>query len=292
MNDFMADIDWLSILLDRQFNDSNGAVDSGAKAAWCRDEKVEWGLVALHFKNGSTRLLAATKAASYTEGRFHPDVEEKPVSVCKPLAALSLLILPLAGCSKEGEFDSTGGINITRSSCPAVAVPTYTGDITLFNPPASRDSRAIDVVANLTNLKSTCADQGEDMVTNATFDIFARRASATGPREISLPYFATVVQGGRIVVSKRIGTAVIRFADGALRGAGTGTASSTINRAAATLPADVQEKITRRRKAGDVDAALDPMADPEVKAAVARASFELLIGFQLSSDQLQYNATR
>ncbi len=206
--------------------------------------------------------------------------------------AVSLLALSLSGCARDGEFDSTGGINVTRSACPAVAVPAYTGDITLFNPPSSRDSRAIDVVGNITNLKSTCVDQGDDMVTNVTFDVFARRLNANGPREVTLPYFATVVQGGRIVVSKRIGSAVIRFADGQLRGAASGSASSSVNRAAATLPADIQQKITRPRKAGDLDAALDPMADPAVKAAVARASFELLIGFQLTQEQLQYNATR
>ena len=50
--------------------------------------------------------------------------------------------------------------------------------------------------------------------------------------------------------------------------------------------------ITRERKPGDADAALDPMADPEVRAAVQRASFELLVGFQLTQDQLRYNATR
>jgi hypothetical protein len=34
------------------------------------------------------------------------------------------------------------------------------------------------------------------------------------------------------------------------------------------------------------------MADPAIRAAVAQASFELLVGFQLSEDQLAYNATR
>jgi hypothetical protein len=34
------------------------------------------------------------------------------------------------------------------------------------------------------------------------------------------------------------------------------------------------------------------MADPQVKAAVDRATFELLVGFQLTQDQLAYNATR
>ena len=30
----------------------------------------------------------------------------------------------------------------------------------------------------------------------------------------------------------------------------------------------------------------------DVKAAVARATFEVLVGFQLNNDQLGYNATR
>jgi hypothetical protein len=54
----------------------------------------------------------------------------------------------------------------------------------------------------------------------------------------------------------------------------------------------VRKQIIRKRKAGDEDAAIDPMSEPGVRAAVARASFELLIGFQLTPEQLQYNATR
>ena len=59
-----------------------------------------------------------------------------------------------------------------------------------------------------------------------------------------------------------------------------------------TGPPCARERITRERKAGDEDAALDPLADPEVRAAVQAASFELLVGFQLSDEQLAYNATR
>jgi hypothetical protein len=223
----------------------------------------------------------------------YPSFEVFSVNFRKTIRAACLLSpLIIMGCSREGEFDSTGGINVVRSACPAVAVPTYTGDITIFNPENSRDSRAIDVVANITNVKSTCADVGADVVANANFDVQARRTSAGGARDITLPYFATVVQGGRIVVSKRIGSVTVRFADGQLRGSITGSASAAINRSAATLPPEIEERIRRKRKAGELDAALDPMADPEVKAAVARASFELLIGFQLTQTQLQYNATR
>ena len=65
-----------------------------------------------------------------------------------------------------------------------------------------------------------------------------------------------------------------------------------MSRAATSLPEDVRDKLTRERRAGEVDAAIDPMTDPTVRAAVARATFEQLIGFQLTQEQLRYNATR
>lgn len=214
------------------------------------------------------------------------------MSKAKPFLITAVIATLLAGCARDGDFDSTGGVAVTRSACPAVAVPAYTSDITVFDPPSSRDARAIDVVANITNVRSTCADAGADITANATFEVQARRTNGQGAREVILPYFATIVQGGRIVVSKRVSRVAIRFADGELRATTQGQASGTVNRSAATLPAEIQQRITRKRKAGDADAAIDPMADPEVRAAVARASFELLIGFQLDQNQLQYNATR
>jgi hypothetical protein len=203
-----------------------------------------------------------------------------------------LLAAVSTGCARDGDFDASGGVNVTRSACPAVAIPAQTGDITIFNPPSSRDARAIDVVANVTNLRTACNDVGAEIVSKATFDVQARRASADGAREVTIPYFATVVQGGRAVVSKRVSNVTLRFEPGQLRATASGEGTAIVNRAAVTLPAEIQQRITRKRRPGDADAALDPLADPEVRAAVARASFELLIGFQLTQDQLQYNATR
>jgi len=34
------------------------------------------------------------------------------------------------------------------------------------------------------------------------------------------------------------------------------------------------------------------LTEPDVRTAVASATFELLVGFQLTDDQLEYNATR
>lgn len=208
------------------------------------------------------------------------------------VSCLSPLLLALAACSSSGEFDETGGIKIVRSACPAVAVPAQTGDITIFDPPASREARAIDVVATITDLRATCADSGDHIVSNATFAVQARRSAAGPARDVVIPYFATVVRGGTVVVSKQVSRVAIHFDAGALRASGTGAATANVVRAAATVPADIQAKITRKRKPTDADASIDPMADPVVRAAVQKASFELLVGFQLTEDQLAYNATR
>ncbi|MEA1013652.1 hypothetical protein SH591_02590 [Sphingomonas sp. LY54] len=209
-----------------------------------------------------------------------------------PKVALpALLSLALAACASDGEITATG-ITVTRSACPAVAIPAATGDITLFNPETSRDATAIDVVASITNLRSTCDETGEYIISNATFEVQGQRRNPSGAREVVVPYFAVVVQGGNNVVSKRVGRVALRFEDGQYRASSAGTATSRVLRSAATLPEDIRRQITRERKPGDADAALDPMADPTVRTAVQRASFELLVGFQLTQEQLAYNATR
>ena len=203
----------------------------------------------------------------------------------------ALIALAVAGCSTDGQMTAEG-VRVTRSACPAVAIPAGTGDVTLFNPPTSRDASAIDVVATITNVRSTCDESGEYVVSNVTFDVQAQRRDARGAREVVLPYFAVVVQAGNNVISKRVSRVGLQFADGQLRATTRGSATGQVLRAAATLPADIRQRITRPRRAGDADAAIDPMADPAVRAAVTRATFELLVGFQLTPDQLRYNATR
>jgi hypothetical protein len=204
------------------------------------------------------------------------------------------LVLTLGACARNGEIDiAGGGIRAARSTCPAVGVPAYTGDITLFDPPQSRDARAIDVTATITNLRTVCDEtSGPDVIATTTFDVVARRRDSAAPRQVVLPYFVTIVRGGNVVVAKRVSRVALDFAAGQDRVTTSAQGSSTIARSAASLPEDVRAQITRKRKAGEEDAAVDPLSEPGVRAAVARASFELLVGFQLTPDQLQYNATR
>ena len=215
-----------------------------------------------------------------------------------PLAFL-LTPLILAGCAHKGdELTAVGGsvgLEVQRTNCPAVGVPAYAGDVTLFDPPASRDARAIDVVADITDVKATCDESdpaSPTLTSNVTFRIDARRSSAQGARDVVLPYFAVVLHGGTAVASKSISRVSVHFDDGKLTASADGQATGTVSRADATLPDNIRARLIRKRNASDADASIDPMADPSVRAALAKASFDLLVGFQLTQEQLAYNATR
>ena len=200
----------------------------------------------------------------------------------------------LAGCKREGDLVVEQGVGITalRTVCPAVGVPEFLGDITTFNPAGARTLDALDMTAAITNVRSQCDESGAEVYTTATFDVIAQRRDTRGARTVELPYFSTVMRGGSSVIAKRVGTVTLNFADGQERAQASGTAGAVVDRAEATLPQEIVQRITRRRDAGDAAAAIDPLTEPDVRAAVARATFELLIGFQMDEASLGYNATR
>jgi len=200
----------------------------------------------------------------------------------------------LAGCRHAGDVtaENGGGIYAVRSSCPLVGVPAGTGDITLFNPAGSTDSRAIDVTATITDVRATCGDAGNDVVSTATFTVVALRRDAGPARQVILPYFDVALRGGTEVAAKKIGSMALNFPEGGIHAWTRVQATVRVNRGAATLPANVRRILTQPRKAGEAEAATDPLADPAIRAAVASATFEHLVGFQMTQDQLKYNATR
>ena len=220
--------------------------------------------------------------------------------------ASAMALMALAGCASHGELVVDEGVGVTavRTACPAIGIPDYTGDMTLLRDGDGKGGAAsqdIDVVAAMTNVRAQCdqagikldARQAGGLVhSTVSFDVLARRTDTRGARDVALPYFITVMRGGNVVIAKSVGTVTMHFADGEARGQGHADGTAIIDKAEATLNRAIRDRITKKRRAGEADAASDPLADPDVKAAVARATFEVLVGFQLNDQQLAYNATR
>lgn len=202
-----------------------------------------------------------------------------------------LLLALLPACAREGSV-LEGGVLTFRSACPQVGVPAGTGDITLFNPADRTDAAAMDVTATITNVRANCQEAAEQVVSTATFDVVGLRRDAGPARQVVLPYFDVVVQAGDQVVAKRVGHLALNFAAGQIRAQTSAQATARVHRSAVALPAEVERTLRRERRPGDPDAAIDPLADPTVREAVARATFEHLVGFQLTEAQLRYNVTR
>lgn len=209
------------------------------------------------------------------------------------LAALAAVIL-LSACRSTGQLtpENGGGVYAVRSACPIAGIPAATGDITLFNPPESKVSTAIEVTGVMTDLRSTCQDSGDDIVSTVTFTVVGLRRDAGPARQVVLPYFDVALRGGSQIEAKQVGRAVLNFAAGDIHAWTRVQATIRVNRGSATLPANVRAILTRKRKAGEAEAAVDPLSDPAVQRAVANATFEHLVGFELTQDQIRYNATR
>ncbi len=181
---------------------------------------------------------------------------------------------------------------VKRSSCPAVAIPTYAGQYTRFNPAQSRDADAIQFVAQISDVQSHCIEGTETLLTDVSFTVSAQRRQAGPAEQVYLPIFVALAQGGNVLVSKQITGVQLDFAEGQLRAEQRGGARAEVHRSAVTLPADIQARISRERKPDEPDALIDPLADPQVRAAVRAASFEVLVGFQLDDPSLAYNIAK
>ena len=102
------------------------------------------------------------------------------------------------------------------------------------------------------------------------------------PASVILPYFDVALRGGTHIEAKQVGAVALNFPAGSQHATAARRPASASIAASATLPANVRTILTRPRKAGQADAAIDPMSDPAVARAVANSTFEHLVGFQLT----------
>jgi hypothetical protein len=211
--------------------------------------------------------------------------------VFKSKAALPRFFAFTARSAAPGRRDDTAGIIATRTACPASRSRPRPATSPCSTAANSRDAarstwsrhhqRALDLRRERRNI-----------VTNATFDVHGQRRDAArrargGAALISRPWFRAAPTSSP---SASAGSA-LRFADGQLRASTSGTASARCSAPPRPCRRTSAARSPASASPGDADAALDPMADPAARPCSA-ASFELLVGFQLTQEQLAYNATR
>lgn len=195
---------------------------------------------------------------------------------------LAASALVLSGCNQNP-------LKVQRSACPAVAIPTHLGQLTRFDPPQSRNADAIEMTAQIADLTGTCVEGAEHLLKDVSFTVTAQRRQAGPARDVYLPVFVALAQGGNVLVSKQLTGVTLNFPEGGLRAEARGGARAEVHRSAVTLPPEIQARITRERRPEDPDALIDPLADPQVRAAVRAATFEVLVGFQIDDASLAYN---
>ncbi len=145
---------------------------------------------------------------------------------------------------------------VTITRCPAVAIMGYTGDITLFEG-EGRDRTDVAYTALMSNVKSTCS-QGTDVEGKVSFMVSAMKGPAAQGDTVTIPYFVTVIRDNNLVVAKKIYNLTLTFGPDSLRAQSMETISSYI---------------------------------PEIEQA-RRYDYELLVGFQLSDNEVVYNLLR
>ncbi len=183
---------------------------------------------------------------------------------------LPLLTLPLllVGCA------SGNPLEVRRTSCPALSVPTHTGTLTRFSQAGRFDAQDVQLVATISGLNDNCTENDSGVNSVVSFNITVSRPDKGPAQSVQLPYFITVVKDGETIIAKQIYDASLNFADGAMAG--------TINQAVTVKTPDVPLPPMPKK-----NTEIDEFAPPPKPAM-----YEILVGFQLSEADAVYNISK
>jgi hypothetical protein len=186
------------------------------------------------------------------------------------LAALSAVAIGLSGCE-------TNPLKVRLTSCPPVAILKHTNTLTSFNSPTERNLDNVRFTAFIDDVSSTCRER-DRVQTDLAFRVSAVRGQAGQAGQVTVPYFVTVMQGQRTIISKQVGAATLNFAGDSPRAETRVTAQVLTN---LLPPPPPMPKATGLE--GDA-----PRPDLDRQ----KIQYEVLIGFQLSDADVVYNITR
>jgi hypothetical protein len=145
-----------------------------------------------------------------------------------------------------------------KGLCPTAAVLAPTSALTVFRQNAPTDPSGELYSAWMTDVKTGCDFDKDSNVTDSRLhiQIHAKRAPDAQGASYRVPYFVTVTHRGDRIVAKKIFLANITFAPG---------------EASTTFQEDVDSTVIKFERGSRV------------------SDYQILIGFQLTEQQLEYN---
>jgi len=142
------------------------------------------------------------------------------------------------------------------ANCPAVGVVSHMGAVTRFNSDQQTNENVIfDAV--ITDVESACDDQ-TDVNTTISFTVQARRGPAMVGEVHNVTYYVVVIRDNYLVTNKKKFTTQLNFSGGVDK-------------------ASVRETLIQR---------FDNFEMPK------RYDYEVMVGFELSPEELQFNVIR
>lgn len=181
-----------------------------------------------------------------------------PMQVCSRFVVLAALVMLVAGCSDA--YRSVTGVFKKKQefSCPRAAIVKDASRLTTFRPGPGRDITDIKFEARLPRIEIGCKydDQGVEVQTNVV--IIAARGPADTTRQAQVRYFVAVLNPRNQVIGKKEFSTQLAFPINIDRGA-------------------VSEELVERIPVG---------------RGVSASGYKIVVGFQLTPAELQYNRTK
>jgi hypothetical protein len=170
-----------------------------------------------------------------------------------PVFVLASVVAATAACSSD---------KADEPPCPRVAVLKDAATLTQFAAPSGRDMLDVDFQAEITDSPSRCrltkGDKGPVVVVETTPVFVASRGPANKTRAAKFRYFVSVVGADGTILTKQEFDVAVAFEGNRRR----------------TVHSEEDPAVT-------VDL---PLADPR-----QAGTYEILLGFQLTQEQLDYN---
>ena len=149
-------------------------------------------------------------------------------------------------------------VSTTSLPCPDVSILAGSERLVLFKPGTGRDIIDILVEADMSNLGAACEYDDLRVDVETAFEIVAARGPKAGTSQVIIVFFAAIINPDGQVIAKETFESRIEFPE-------------------------------NRRRVGVREQVVQQIP---LKAQATGQDYQILVGFQLTPDQLEYNQSR